>query len=39
MRKLTTPYYLIDEKQLWNNLKIIQRLRETSGAKAVLALK
>lgn len=39
MRKLTTPYYLIDEKQLRNNLKIIQRLRETSGAKAVLALK
>jgi len=39
MRKLTTPYYLIDEKKLQNNLKIIQRLRETSGAKAVLALK
>ena len=39
MRKLTTPYYLIDEKKLQNNLNIIQRLRETSGAKAVLALK
>ncbi|MFO7642256.1 MAG: carboxynorspermidine decarboxylase, partial [Candidatus Competibacteraceae bacterium] len=39
MRKLTTPYYLIDEKKLQTNLKIIQRLRETSGAKAVLALK
>lgn len=39
MRKLTTPYYLIDEKKLQNNLKIIQRVRETSGAKAVLALK
>ena len=39
MRKLTTPYYLIDEKTLQNNLKIIQQLREASGAKAVLALK
>jgi carboxynorspermidine decarboxylase len=36
MRKITTPYYLIDEKKLQNNLKIIQRLRENSGAKAVL---
>jgi carboxynorspermidine decarboxylase len=35
----TTPYYLIDEKKLLRNLTIIQRVRERSGAKSVLALK
>jgi carboxynorspermidine decarboxylase len=35
----TTPYYLIDEKKLLRNLKIIQQVRERSGAKSVLALK
>jgi carboxynorspermidine decarboxylase len=39
MKKLTTPYYLIDENKLQKNLKIIQQVREASGAKAVLALK
>jgi len=39
MAKLTTPYYLIDEQKLLRNLEIIQRVREQSGAKAVLALK
>jgi len=39
MKKLTTPYYLIDETLLEKNLKIIQRIREISGAKSVLALK
>ncbi|HHW77842.1 MAG TPA: carboxynorspermidine decarboxylase [Xanthomonadaceae bacterium] len=39
MTKLTTPYYLIDESRLLKNLKIIQQVRETSGAKSVLALK
>ncbi|KAB2932573.1 MAG: carboxynorspermidine decarboxylase [Candidatus Contendobacter sp.] len=39
MARLTTPYYLIDETRLQNNLKIIQRVREASGAKSVLALK
>jgi len=34
-----TPYYLIDENRLEHNLKKIARLRERSGAKAVLALK
>ncbi len=34
-----TPYYLIDEKKLLRNLKIAQRVRKTSGAKFVLALK
>jgi len=34
-----TPYYLIDEKRLLDNLKIIQQVRESSGAKSVLALK
>ena len=39
MTKPTTPYYLIDENNLLKNLKIIQQVRETSGAKSVLALK
>ncbi len=39
MTKLTTPYYLIDETLLEKNLKIIQQVREISGAKSVLALK
>ncbi len=36
---LETPYYLIDEKKLLRNLKIIQYVRENSGIKIVLALK
>ena len=36
---LKTPYYLIDESRLLRNLKIIERVRERSGAKSVLALK
>jgi carboxynorspermidine decarboxylase len=36
---LQTPYYLIDEKKLLKNLKIIERVRRDSGAKSVLALK
>jgi carboxynorspermidine decarboxylase len=36
---LETPYYLIDERRLLKNLKIIRRIRERSGAKSVLALK
>ncbi len=39
MTELTTPYYLIDENKLQKNLKIIQQVREVSGAKSVLALK
>ncbi|MDD5258430.1 MAG: carboxynorspermidine decarboxylase [bacterium] len=38
-KKLVTPYYLIDERKLLRNLKIIKYIRETSGAKSVLALK
>jgi carboxynorspermidine decarboxylase len=34
-----TPYYLIDERRLQDNLEIVDRVRATSGAKAVLALK
>jgi carboxynorspermidine decarboxylase len=34
-----TPYYLIDERRLRDNLAIVDRVRDTSGAKAVLALK
>ncbi|MFH2138701.1 MAG: carboxynorspermidine decarboxylase [Candidatus Omnitrophota bacterium] len=37
--KLKTPYYLIDERKLLRNLKIIKRVRDKSGAKSVLALK
>jgi len=36
---LPTPYYLIDEKKLLRNLKIIRRVRLLSGAKSLLALK
>lgn len=39
MARLATPYYLIDERRLQQNLEVIQRVRETSGAKSVLALK
>ena len=37
--KIPTPYYLIDEKKLLRNLKIIDEVRQISGAKSVLALK
>ncbi|HBU69091.1 MAG TPA: carboxynorspermidine decarboxylase [Elusimicrobia bacterium] len=37
--RLTTPYYLIDERKLLSNLKKIRYVREHSGAKSVLALK
>jgi len=39
LKKLTTPYYLIDERALLKNLKKIQYVRERSGARSVLALK
>ncbi len=34
-----TPYYLLDEAAIVSNMKIIARLCELSGAKALLALK
>ena len=34
-----TPYYLIDRRKLLANMKTIDRVREQSGAKALLALK
>src|SRR5690606_8802517 len=37
--KLQTPYYLIDKSALIRNLRVIERVREHSGAKALLALK
>lgn len=37
--KLETPYYLIDEKRLLRNLKIIENIRRSCGVKFVLALK
>jgi carboxynorspermidine decarboxylase len=36
---LNTPYYLIDERKLLRNLKIIARVRKRCGARVVLALK
>ncbi|MDO5622288.1 MAG: carboxynorspermidine decarboxylase [Paracoccus sp. (in: a-proteobacteria)] len=39
MTELRTPYYLIDLARLQQNMQRIQRLRELSGAKALLALK
>lgn len=39
MMDIPTPYYLIDEKKLLRNLRLIRRVRMLSGAKSVLALK
>lgn len=39
MKLFPTPYYLIDESKLRHNLKLIRWVRETSGAKSLLALK
>jgi carboxynorspermidine decarboxylase len=36
---IATPYYCIDEKKLLKNLRIIKRVRESCGAKSLLALK
>jgi carboxynorspermidine decarboxylase len=36
---MKTPYYLIDERKLLRNLKIIGRVRARCGAKVLLALK
>ena len=36
---LTTPYWLLDEQKLINNLKIIEHIKKKSGAKVLLALK
>jgi carboxynorspermidine decarboxylase len=37
--KIKTPYYLIDERRLLKNLKLIDDIRKASGARFVLALK
>jgi carboxynorspermidine decarboxylase len=39
MTRVKTPYYLLDERKLLRNLRIIRRVRETSGARSLLALK
>lgn len=36
---ISTPYYLIDKSALLRNLQIMDRVREQSGAKVLLALK
>jgi carboxynorspermidine decarboxylase len=37
--RLRTPYYLVDETRLLENLEKIKHVRDRSGAKSVLALK
>jgi carboxynorspermidine decarboxylase len=39
MKKISTPYYLCEEKLLQNNLKILSYVEQQSGAKIILALK
>jgi carboxynorspermidine decarboxylase len=39
MPLIPTPHYLLDERKLLRNLRIIRRVREASGARSVLALK
>ena len=39
MSEIRAPYYLIDERRLLHNLELVQRVRDRSGAKSVLALK
>ncbi|MFI0396682.1 carboxynorspermidine decarboxylase [Paracoccus jiaweipingae] len=39
MSDLQTPFYLIDQTRLQRNMDRIQRLRDRSGARALLALK
>ncbi|MFD2249610.1 carboxynorspermidine decarboxylase [Pseudochelatococcus lubricantis] len=36
---MQTPYYLIDKEKLLRNMEVIAKVREKSGAKALLALK
>ena len=36
---MKTPYYLIDKQKLRRNMEIVARVREQSGARALLALK
>lgn len=37
--QLTTPYFMVDEKKLIENLEKAKQLKKISGAKLVLALK
>lgn len=39
LQDLPTPFYLLDERAIIENLKIIKNLCDLSGAKALLALK
>jgi carboxynorspermidine decarboxylase len=39
MTTLPTPYFVLDEHRLQRNLEVVRHVRESSGAKAVLALK
>lgn len=39
LAKIPTPYYLLDERAMIDNLSIIEQLCQSSGAKALLALK
>jgi carboxynorspermidine decarboxylase len=39
VQQIQTPYYLIDTSKVLRNMQTVARLRELSGAKALLALK
>lgn len=39
LKRIPTPYYLLDESAIIKNLQIIKKLCDDSGAKALLALK
>jgi carboxynorspermidine decarboxylase len=39
IKKIKTPYYLIDENKILNNLKKIKYIKDNSGVKILLALK
>lgn len=39
MSPMRTPFYLLDEARLVENLAVVRRLRERSGARLLLALK
>jgi len=39
MSEISTPYYLIDKAKLLSNMEIMDRVRQQSGAKVLLALK
>jgi len=39
MKELSTPYYIVHERKLRNNLELIQRVSESAGVKIIMAFK